>query len=544
MSKLTQHLRKHLRGEVLDTKSAREYFSTDASILQVQPNTIVYPQNVTDVRKVNKFSWQLAERGKRLPITSRGKGTDQAGAAIGSGLIMVMPAHMNRLLDIDRESITVEPGMLYGDLQRTLHSHGKFLPPYPSSMEYSTIGGAVGNNACGEKTIKYGATADFIQELEVVLANGQVIRTKPLNKRELNRKKGQTDMEGDIYRAIDGLLLDNQQLIEQARPQVNKNVAGYALWEVRRPDGSFDLSRLIAGSQGTLGTITEITLRTVDYNPETHLLVLAFADYHSATEAANILSELEPSALEVVDRNLLEFVQSQHPSQLDVVATENGLPQILMFVEFDDDRASVRKRKTKKARKYVQELVVNMQLSTDPDEQDVLWKIRRSASAVMWMQHDKRRALPFIEDGVVPQTQLSELIRRSYELFAKYGLQAALWGHGGDGNLHIQPLLDLSNAGDRQTIFKLMDDYYQLIFELGGSTTAEHNDGRLRGPYMRQLYGNEMYELFRQVKDVFDPYGILNPGVKIDVDQDSVRKQLRHSYSIDHLYDHMPKAHH
>ena len=543
MSKLTEHLGKHLRGEVLDTKSARDYFSTDGSIFKLQPHAIVYPQNVTDVRKVNKFSWQLAERGKSLPITSRGKGTDQGGAALGQGLIMVMPAHLNRLLDIDRDSVTVEPGMLYGDLQRTLHSHGKFLPPYPSSIEYSTVGGAVANNASGEKTLKYGSTADYVKELEVVLASGQVIRTRPLSKRELNRKKGQTDMEGDIYRAVDGLLLDNAELIEQARPKVSKNSAGYALWDVRRPDGSFDLSRLIVGSQGTLGTVTEITFATETYNPDTHLLVMSFDDLAKAGEAAQALRQLKPSAMEVVDYHLLDFLRRHQPSQVEDII-EDGIPKIMFLVEFDEDKVSARKRNVKKAQKIVRELATNVRTSTDVDEQDVLWKVRRGAAAIMWMEQGKKKALPFIEDGVVPSDKVSEFIERSYELFDKYDLDLALWGHIGDGNFHMQPFLDLSNATDRQTVFKLMDDFYQMIFELGGSTTGEHNDGRLRGPYLRELYGSEMYELFRKVKDIFDPHNILNPGVKIDVDKDALKKQLRHEHNIDHLYDHMPKAHH
>lgn len=543
MSKLTDHLSKHLRGDVLDQKSALDYFSTDGSIFKVMPRAAVYPKDVTDVRKISKFSWQLAERGKKLPITARGRGTDQGGGALGDGLIMALPAHMNRLLDIDRETVTVEPGMLYGDLQRTLHSHGRFLPPYPSSMEFSTVGGAVANNACGEKTLKYGCTADYVQELEVVLANGQAIRTRPLSKRELNKKKGQTDFEGEIYRQVDGMLIDNAESIEQVRPRVSKNAAGYALWDVRRSDGSFDLSRLIAGSQGTLGTVTEITFKTDAYNPHTHLLAVFFDDIEKAGRAVGELQQLEPSAMEVVDYHLLDFLRRNQPEKLRGVI-EGDLPKLVFLVEFDNDKPGARKRKAKKAQKIVRDLAYDSRLTTDGDEQEELWKIRRSAAAVIWQDQGKKKALPIIEDGVVPADKLTDFLDKVYQLFEKYNLDIAIWGHAGNANFHMQPFLDLDDTKDRQTVFKLMDEFYQMVISMGGSTCGEHNDGRLRAPYLRDLYGDDVYALFQQVKEIFDPYMTLNPGVKIDVTKDTSRKQLRNRYAMEHLYDHMPGAHH
>lgn len=545
MSKLAEHLRKHLRGEVLESKSALEYFSTDGSIFTLMPSAVVYPRNTTDVRKVARFSWQLAERGKKLPITGRGKGTDQGGGALGEGIMMVTTAHMNKLLDMDSSSVTLQPGMLYGDLQRTLHSHGRFLPPYPSSIEFSTLGGAVANNACGEKTLKYGSTADYVKGLEVVLANGQVIRTRPLSKRELNKKKGQTDMEGDIYRAIDGLLLDNADLIDSAKPQVSKNAAGYALWDIRGPKGTFDLSRLIVGSQGTLGLVTEITFNTESFSPDTHLITVFFDDLEKAAQAVASIDKLNPSAMEIVDHNLLEFIDQNHPHGLsslkDVLGTED-IPKAVVLVEFDDSKTSVRKRKAKKALKSLRKLAIETRITTDPEEQEEQWKIRRSAAAVIWEGKGKKKALPIIEDGVVPVEKFPEFLHNAYALFDKYNLKIAVWGHAGNANFHMQPFLDLDSTGDRQIVFKLMDEFYQMVIALGGSTCGEHNDGRLRAPYLKDLYGDETYELFRQVKQIFDPHGILNPGVKIDVDKNVVKKQVRREYGMQHLYDHMPSA--
>lgn len=543
MSKLKSYLAKHLGGDILDDKSALDYFATDGSIFSVQPRAVVYPETVTDVRKVCKFSWQLAERGKHLPVTARGKGTDQGGAAIGEGLVLAMPAHMNRLLNLERESVTVEPGMIYGDLQRTLYSHGRFLPPYPASMEYSTVGGAVANNAAGEKTLKYGTTADYIKELEVVLANGDVIRTLPLSKKELSKKKGQSDFEGDIYRAVDGLLQDNAELIKSTRPDVSKNAAGYALGDVWRPDGKFDLSRLFVGSQGTLGMVTEITFATEAYNPDTHLVVAYFDQPEQLGQAVESLQSLQPSAMEVVDSALLEVMRQERPAILENLM-EDALPGYMLLIEFDNDKSSSRKRKAKKAQKLMRNQAAEVIITDNPEEQQAYWRIRRSATTVLWNKEGKQRALPLIEDSIVPIQQLPIFLQQVRELFNEYNLSFALWGHGGNAHFHLQPFFDLENTGDRQTIFKLMDSFYRMVVQLGGSTSGEHNDGRLRAPYLRELYGDDLYQLLRQVKDIFDPYHILNPGVKIDVTKDHLRKQMRHSYDLDRLYDHMPRAHH
>jgi glycolate oxidase len=191
MSKVAHYLQEHLVGEVMTSPDARRYFSTDGSILAVTPALIAYPRNENDVRKTARFTWQLAERGRVIPITARGAGTDQAGAALGSGIILAFPAHMHRILELDDKSgvVIVEPGVNYGKLQQTLQTHDRYLPPFPASLEYSTIGGAVANNASGEKSVKYGSTREFVRALRVVLANGEVIETGRLPKKELLRAR-------------------------------------------------------------------------------------------------------------------------------------------------------------------------------------------------------------------------------------------------------------------------------------------------------------------------------------------------------------------
>ena len=248
-----------------------------------------------------------------------------------------------------------------------------------------------------------------------------------------------------------------------------------------------------------------------------------------------------PSAIEVVDKNLLEYVQSHNPNQLKgILATP--FPQIVMLIEFDSTSERTQKKLAKRTAKILDKHGVSFQLETDAQKRDELWKIRHSAATVLAHSDDKARALPIIEDGVVPVDRFKEYIDAVYELFSKNGLQAAVWGHAGDANLHVQPFLDLGQLGDRQKIFKLIDEYYSMVIKLGGSTSGEHNDGRLRGPYLEKLYGIEIYDLFRKVKEIFDPYSTLNSGVKIGVTINDIKPILRDEYSLDHLYEHMPRS--
>lgn len=541
-SKVAHYLQQHLMGEVTTSADALKYFSTDGSVFTKKPKIVMYPRNTSDVRKAARFTWQLAEKGHVLPITARGKGTDQAGAALGDGLMMVFPAHMNKILELDKNTVTVQPGIIYAKLEQTLHTHGRFLPPYPSSAEFSSIGGAVANNAAGEKTVKYGQMREYTKSLQVVLANGELIKTGRIGKRELSKKKGKDNFEGHIYRELDNLLTENRTLIENSQLKVTKNSSGYELSKIKNfKDGSMDLTPLFVGSQGTLGIVTQATIKTEPYNPATTLLVGFFESLREAQVAVTKLLETNPSALEMVDVHLLEFVHKHHPEQLRGIVSE-PYPQIVLLCEYDDISERKQKTKTKQAKKILNQHAVEFRITKDEHEKETLWKIRHSAAAVIWQVVGTAKALPIIEDGVVPRSKLEQYVEGTYKIFEKYNLEAALWGHAGDANMHMQPFLDLGKVADRQKIFKIMEDYYNMVLDLGGSTSGEHSDGRLRAPFLPKVYGPNIYKLFQDVKELFDPHGTLNPGVKIDVKMVDLVPLLRHEYSMEHLYDNMPRG--
>jgi FAD/FMN-containing dehydrogenase len=543
MSKVAEYLREHIVGEVSTAASVRKYFSTDGSVFSVMPQIVVYPRSTDDVRKIARFSWQLAERGKVVPITARGAGSDQAGGALGDGIILAFPAHLNKILELDTKKnlAKVQPGINYRNFQDTIKTHNRFLPPYPSSIDYSTIGGAVANNAAGERTVKYGSTRDFVRGLQVVLANGELIQTSRLSKRELNHKKGLATFEGEIYRQLDGLINDNKALIQSMHKDVSKNSAGYALAEIKRADGSFDLTPLIVGSQGTLGIVSEIEIAIVPNNMNRSLVVAGFSKVQDASAVVEDILKLAPATIEMVDKHLLEFIEKYYPNQLKGLL-EPPFPEILLLIEFDDLGKSIQSKKVKKLIKILNRVTNDYQMTTDYDERDELWKIRHSAAAVIAHSEGTKKALPIIEDGVVPTKHFEHFVNKIYELFKKYNLETAVWGHAGNANLHMQPFLDLATVGDRQKVFKIMDEYYQMVIQLGGSTAGEHNDGRLRAPYLPMLYGAETYKLFEAVKKIFDPHGTLNPGVKIGVTKADQMRELRYEYNMDKLGHHFPRT--
>jgi FAD/FMN-containing dehydrogenase len=545
VNKVASYLQEHVLGEVLSSPDVRKYFSTDGSVFEVMPSLVVYPKNAQDVRKVTRFSWQLAEKGHLLPITARGRGSDQGGAAIGAGIVLVFPAHMNKLLELDikQQLARIQPGIIFRTFQEAVQSHGLFLPPFPSSIDYATVGGAIANNTAGEKSVKYGSMRQYVQSVEVVLANGEVVQTERISKKELQRRKGLTSFEGEIYRQLDGLIIDNWELISQyaASRDVTKNSAGYALSEVKQKDGSFDLTPLLVGSQGTLGIVTEAIVGLKPYNPRTTLFKISLPDLQDVTTVVSQLLQLGPSALEVVDRNLLEFLGKVSPTRLKGLV-ERPYPALILLAEFDDTKDSAQVKKAKKVEKLLRQLNVDYVGTQNAEEQERLWTIRHSAAAVLWHNEGTAKALPIVEDGIVPRDKFPEFVHKTYELFEKYNLQVAIWGHAGDANLHMQPFLDLSKLSDRQKVFKLMEEYYDMVLGLGGSTSGEHNDGRLRAPYLPKVYGQQMYDLFTQVKKIFDPYGTLNPGVKVGVTLQDVAPLLRHEYSLEHIADHLPRT--
>lgn len=546
MNKVATYLQSHISGEVLVSERIREHFSTDASILTIKPSLVVYPRTTNDIRKVARFSWQLAERGHVLPITARGNGTDLTGAAIGKGIVMSIPAHLNKILELDtkQKMVRVQPGVNFKSLQETLHTHGLFLPPAPESYEYSTVGGAIANNASGRRSYKYGDMRLWVDRLEVVLANGEVIQTGPLSKKELSRKLGLPTLEGELYRAVDAILSDNEETIStynRAIKSASDNI-GYAFDGLRSKNGDINLTQLFVGSQGTLGIITEAILKVASYVPTSALSVAAFATIDDALEASEKLATLKPSILELVDTALLDFVRKHNNIELPEELTVDGKsPAALLFIEANNQPERALGKFTKQVAKIVSRYTDNFVSANDLEEREKLWAYRYATAAFMSFDTGGKAATPVIQHVSIPTAALHQFMEDAKALCKKHHVESALWIDVLSGDVMILPLIDLSTLGDRQRVFKLMDEYFRQVIKLGGSVASISGEGRLRAPFAKLQAGNDLTTLYEQLKTAADPHNTLNPGVKVGVEPKELVDLLRKEYSLKTFADYLPR---
>jgi FAD/FMN-containing dehydrogenase len=543
MGKVAQYLQEHLLGEVTDSPEARKQFAQDASILRIAPSIVVYPRDEDDIRKTMRFSWQLAERGRGLPITPRGGGSDTSGAAIGSGILLIFTAHMNRILELDQKKqfVTVEPGVTFDKLEQTLHTHGLFLPPYPASKHYATIGGGLANNAIGEKSVKYGPLGNYVERLRVVLANGELIETGPIGKRELNKKLGMSSLEGEIYRTVDAMLEENAGLIEQSNHHIKaiRNNAGFNITDLKHKKG-LDLTPLFIGSQGSLGIITEATLTTETYTPNTKLALVSLNDLNDLHEVLPKILKLKPSICDMINRSVVEQVTRINPNQLAGLLKSPG-GAVHLFVEFDDPKEANQKKSIKQLKKILQKIEGSIDIAEKPQEHIKIRKVRESVTTILTSPKGQSKAVPVAEDICVPITNLVEFLHKATEVYASLGLVAPAWGQAGEGVVRMQPMLDLGQIGDRQKLVKLTDSIYKAAIQMDGSITASAGDGRVRASYTRSMYGPEIHNLMLKIKNSFDPYNILNPGVKTATQED-VKALMRGDYSLAHRHEFLPRS--
>lgn len=543
MNKVAHYLQEHIIGEIVTSDDVRRYFSADCSIFTIMPMAVAYPKNENDIRKITRFTWQLAERGRVIPVTVRGMGSNKVGSAIGSGVTLVTPAHMNKILEFDSRSgeVAVEPGLTVGKLQQTLFTHGRFLPFATDSLDSTTIGGAVASNDSGINSAKYGATSDYVKGVRAVLANGEVIETRKLSKRELSKKMGLSNFEGEIYRSLDKLLDENKDLIKQINMSVSKNSAGYNIVDVRQKS-SFDLTPLLVGSEGTLGIITETIIKTELHNSQTTLVVGFLSDIKAVQAVVTELKKLPetPSAIEMIDGRLLELLEENYLNKIKGTINK-AIHKAVLFIEFDNTTDRTRKKLAKKTIKILEKFGAEYQLETDQDEKAKLWSLLDAKALALTHADGDKKSLPITGGGCVPVSRLSDYIDGIYKIYDNYSVKLAIWGNAGDGSLQIASYLDISQVGDRQKMFRIIDEINDLVISLGGTTSGHGGDGRLKAPYLSKLYGDQVYDLMRKVKSIFDPYNTLNPGVKIGVTQESIRPLLRDEYTADRFLDFLPK---
>lgn len=543
MNKIAQYLNEHILGEVSTETNVRQAFSTDASVLAITPEMVAYPRTTNDIRKIARFSWQLAEKGHVLPLTPRGGGSDETGGAIGKGIIVNMTAHMNAIFELDsrQKLVRLQPGVMFKSLNDALTLQGLNIPSFPASAAYSTVGGAIANNASGMFSGKYGATDTWVHQLEIVLANGDVLQTGRLSKRELNRKKGLQTFEGEIYRQIDNLINDNKEVIDSLAVDVRDNAGYNGITKVKNRDGSFDLAPLFAGSQGTLGVVSEVIMKADFASRHQSVVAVAFDGTNSARDALDILGQFDPALLEMIDGTLFEIalgLGKKYSFYND--AAEGGKAGAVIIFVLDDSSERVQKKKLKKARKLLESAGAFVRIASDePDKLELL--ALRDVSFVCTHPEDNELSGPPLLDGAyVPRGRFEEFSRAVEELAKKHHSELPLYGHVLDGVLYTRPAFNLHRVTDKQKLFKLLGDYAAIVSAHGGHLIGEAAEGRLKAPFAYKDLDDGVVELYKAIKDVFDPQGILNPGVKQSAELKSLVGMLRSEYSLPALVHHAP----
>lgn len=538
MSKISQYLNEHLLGEVSTNTAARRQLSTDASMLTLTPEIVVYPRVTNDIRKVLRFTHQLAGKGHAISVTARGAGTDQTGGALTQGIAISTTAHMSQVFEFDSKQrlVRVQPGANFGALQSALKLQGYHIPAFPDSYEYSTVGGAIANNASGRFSGRLGAIDECVAELEVVLTNGDVIQTKRLSKKELGKKKGLQTLEGEIYRSVDNLIEDNQELIDEQLNAGRIDNTGYAnLSKVKQKNGSFDLTPLFVGAQGTLGVISEMILKAEFFNAEGAAAVIAVPDANNFVDLIDELRSVEPDAIEVFDGSLVSQARAAGKrysiftalgGEGDVRAVISGV--ILCSVQDFSER--VRKKKLKKLKKLVDKYGGVVEVADKPDTVRELVSIRGIPYAATYSE-EKSGVVPSLFHGIyVPHDRFAEFHDALMLLEKTTGIYLPYSGFATDGVYSFWPQFTFRSATDKQKLFKLYDAFAKVVYDHGGSVVAEAGEGRIKSPFVEKRVDARLLEVYSSIRAVFDPYTTLNAGVKESTELRAIVSHLRAGY--------------
>ena len=539
MSKLSEYLGQNLSGEVLVDDATREYFSTDGSILKIRPQVVVFPRTTDDIRKTLRFSWRLAEKGMSLPIAPRGYGSDTTGASIGKGLSLVFPAHMSKILELDTKikKIRVQAGINSRALQEILATHGLMLPIYPTNPKFTTIGGEIANGTAGVKSLKYGSINDYVDRLEVVLSNGEVVQTGRLSKGELSKKKGLSTLEGEIYREIDALIDENISAIEKFRSELPSNV-GYNLVDVKQKDGTFDLTPLLVGSQGTLAIISQAILQLEQKSNQSTLMVAILNRLDGFSDIVEAVKSANPSEFDFIDGDALKWIQKN--TGIKPLNTLNVKDPAGIFVIELDDSDGAHSKHAKKLSKMLEGIGAVVQLAETVDDKEDIWAIGYALSALNDLSDDNCRVVTF-GDAIVPIKDIHKFYQIAKKLIQARKFTGFISGRIGAGNISISALLNLDKVGDRQVAFNVAKDLYSVAGKLGGEIAGDSGDGRLRQAAASGQYDDEMLGIFEKIKGIFDPKGILNPGVVIDADEQDLISRINNRPSKRFL-DYRPRV--
>src|ERR687889_920154 len=487
---IADDLRRIAKGEILSDTWSRKIYSVDASNQYITPSVITCPHDEYDVEKICQYSFS-----KGVSITARGAGTGLLGQSLSDDIIIDFTKHMNKIIEIGDDYVIVQPGQIKAKLDNELKKRGKFFPPDPASSNYCTIGGMIANNSSGAHCLGYGNTIDFIREINVVYSDGSFGYIS--NNNVFDNK----------IAILLRLLSPYANLIQERYPKVSKNSCGYRLDAVINSQ-KLAPQKIFAASEGTLGIVTSVKLKTIDVPLYSYLLVLGFEDVLSAISVVPIISRFSPVALEMLDNTVI-----RHGDNTPRLSQTGGC---LLFVEFAGDNHIEVERKYTHCISKLTGKCNTLESVSDDKSRTKIWEARKNAlNHIMKLTIGSRRPIGLIEDTVVNLNLLHDYTQYLQQMYMDNKLEYVMYGHVGNGNLHTRPLIDTSSPREVELIEGLAEEVFKTVIRNRGTITGEHGDGLVRVKYIESMYGRDIFSLFRDVKKLFDPKSTMNPGKKV-----------------------------
>jgi len=539
--RITEDLAGLLEGELDCRPVTSAVYSTDASIYQIMPLGVAYPRTADDVSVLARYS---SESG--IPLFPRGAGTGLAGQALGRGIIVDFCRFMNSVVSIGEGAVRVQPGIVRDRLNRQLRSTGRYFAPDPSNTAMTTVGGMAGVDAAGSRSVRVGSTRDHVASIEMVLAGGaciefgvesqQILRDVPprapddsaiLDSATSRAAASDLTLKRTIVSKLAKLLADNRELIEQKQPPMLRNCSGYFLRGVHNGP-QMDLPRLLVGSEGTLGMFTELTLHTSPLPRHRGVVLLLFGELEAAIRTVRAVSGQQPTACDLLDRRLLSLAREADPRFAECISPAAEAALLVEHVGISDRDVRGRIRQVVEAVHSVNLRAVVAREAYSPDEEavDFLWSLPGKVVPLLTRLQGESRPIPFVEDVAVPPEALHEFLVAAQRVFQKHQVTATVYAHAAAGQVHWRPFLPEPKPQDGARLEAMARDLYQAAFSFGGTISGEHGDGLSRTAFLRSQYG-PLYRVFREIKNLFDPHNLMNPGKIVSDDPHVTQRNIR-----------------
>ena len=512
---LRRELERQIEGEVRFDGVSRALYSFDASVYKIEPLGVIIPKSREDLVNIVRLARQF-----RCPVTMRGGGTGQAGQTIGAGLIVDTSKYYNRILEFNPEErwVRVEPGIVLDELNAELRPHGLRFAPDVSTASRATIGGMMANNSCGARSVIYGKTIDHVLEQVALLSDGSIAHFRPLTASELESAMNAGTLEAACYRIVHSLAAEHVDEIQRRYPRVLRRVGGYNLDEFTDHNRPFNLAKMLVGSEGTLGIVLEAKLNLVPLPKAKSVLVVQFDDLLQALEATPVALLHTPSAVELMDRFIIDHTYLNAALQRLRETFIEGNPEAVLCIEFYGDRAEDLPPRMAALERDLRSRAFGYRFhpAMDPAGQARVWNLRESALGLSMAMKDDNKSISFVEDTAVSPEKLRQYIERFLRIIRRHDTSAGVYAHASVGCLHVRPVVNLKTAEGVRKFEAIANEVADLVLEFGGALSGEHGDGLVRSPFIRKMFGPVLYEAFREIKRTFDPEGILNPGKIVD----------------------------